>query len=237
MPQIKGLSGFTLKLIAIVVMTADHIGWLFVPTYTPLGFVLHLFGRMTAPIMAFFVAEGYHRTRNVWRYLGRLGLFALLAQFPFSYYMLGRFYFFSRASVMFTLFLGLLALIVAKHEKLHLLLKLPLLALILLVAESGDWGAYMVLWVLGFGLLYRRRGYALLWAAGITTYTYAQPLLRAGTFATAWLPNLFNMGGVLALPLLALYDGRPGRVRLKYLFYLYYPAHLLLLRLLYTRLH
>ena len=68
-----GLSGNALKLIAIIAMTVDHLAWMGIETYsqaeTPLLIFLHVIGRLTAPIMLFFVADGYSHTRNFRKYL------------------------------------------------------------------------------------------------------------------------------------------------------------------------
>ena len=65
-----GLSGNALKVIAIIAMTIDHVAWMRIEAYeqaeVPLQIFLHCIGRLTAPIMFFFVAEGYHHTRNFW---------------------------------------------------------------------------------------------------------------------------------------------------------------------------
>jgi uncharacterized membrane protein len=53
-----------LKYIAIVAMLIDHIAWAFVPTYTVLGEVMHFIGRLTGPVMAYFLAEGYIHTHD-----------------------------------------------------------------------------------------------------------------------------------------------------------------------------
>lgn len=72
----KGLSGNALKVIAIVAMTIDHLAWVGIETYeqaeTPTQIFLHCIGRLTAPMMIFFVAEGYHHTHDFRRYLRRL---------------------------------------------------------------------------------------------------------------------------------------------------------------------
>ena len=51
-----------ISFIAIAAMTADHIAWLLFPGYPtdPLPIILHIIGRLTCPIMCFFIAEGYH---------------------------------------------------------------------------------------------------------------------------------------------------------------------------------
>lgn len=228
-----GLSSFSLKLIAVAAMTIDHIGWLFVSTYSPLGMAMHTVGRLTAPIMAFFVAEGYYHTRDIKKYAARLGLFALLSHIPFTFYMHGRFLLIAKTGVMYTLFLGLLALIIAKQERLHILLKIPLIVIILFLSQWGDWREYMVLWVLAFGLLRQHRGWAMAASASITTFYYALPFLQGPHPPLFWRYSLYNLGGLLVVPLLLLYNGRPGRIRLKYFFYLYYPLHLFLIRFLY----
>ena len=56
-----------LKLIAIIAMTIDHVSDLIYPGFPaePGAMALHIVGRLTAPIMWFFVCEGYYYTRNV----------------------------------------------------------------------------------------------------------------------------------------------------------------------------
>ena len=64
-----------LKLIAIITMTIDHVCdliYLGFPT-EPGAMALHIVGRLTAPIMWFFVCEGYYYMHNVKRYMLRMG--------------------------------------------------------------------------------------------------------------------------------------------------------------------
>ena len=85
-----GLSGNALKVIAIIAMTIDHVAWMRIEAYeqaeVPLQIFLHCIGRLTAPIMFFFVAEGYHHTRNFWKYVGRMALLAVVSHFAFCYF-------------------------------------------------------------------------------------------------------------------------------------------------------
>ena len=88
MTRTKGLTATALKTIAIAAMTADHVAWLLFPGYDrhALPLILHLIGRLTCPVMCFFVAEGYHYTHDVKKYTRRLGGFCgrvvLPALFP-----------------------------------------------------------------------------------------------------------------------------------------------------------
>ncbi len=62
-----GLNANQLKLIAIAAMTLDYLIWTLYPGYSTEWFVVlsHIAGRLTAPIMWFFIAEGYHYTHNI----------------------------------------------------------------------------------------------------------------------------------------------------------------------------
>ena len=82
-----GLDSNALKLIAIAAMTADHIAWLLFPGYPtdPLPIILHIIGRLTCPIMCFFIAEGYHYTRNIKKYTARLFVFAVISHFAYIF--------------------------------------------------------------------------------------------------------------------------------------------------------
>ena len=79
----KPLNSNTLKYIAIVAMLIDHIAWAFVPFSSVLGQIMHFIGRFTAPMMCYFIAEGYFYTRNVKKYIVRIGIFAVISQIPF----------------------------------------------------------------------------------------------------------------------------------------------------------
>ena len=72
-------SASTLKWIAVGCMLLDHLAWAFIETASLPGQICHLIGRVTAPVMCYFIAEGYFHTRNIKRYALRLGNFDFLA--------------------------------------------------------------------------------------------------------------------------------------------------------------
>ncbi len=76
----RPLMGFHLKLIALVAMIVDHVGAAF-----PMPDIFRVIGRLSFPIYAFLIAEGCRHTRNLHRYLFRLGLFALISEVPFDW--------------------------------------------------------------------------------------------------------------------------------------------------------
>ena len=81
------LSGNALKGIAILVMTLDHLTWTLWPGYATDWWVLvcHVLGRVTAPIMWFFIVEGYHYTHDVKKYAARLFALALISHFAYDF--------------------------------------------------------------------------------------------------------------------------------------------------------
>ncbi len=70
----KVLNANHLKFIAIIAMTVDHFADLFYPSFPaqPIPIILHLIGRLTAPIMWFFVCEGFYYTKNLKKYISRM---------------------------------------------------------------------------------------------------------------------------------------------------------------------
>ena len=95
-----GISNSTLKLIAITTMLIDHIGAvilepIIIQSYRNGGmtggnllqinnFMRLFIGRMAFPIFCFLLVEGFTRTRNVWKYAGRLLVFAVVSEVPFD---------------------------------------------------------------------------------------------------------------------------------------------------------
>lgn len=69
------LDSFTLKIIAITAMVIDHVGLLFFPTIA----IFRIIGRLTIPIMAYLITEGYKKTRSIKKYMFRLFIFALIS--------------------------------------------------------------------------------------------------------------------------------------------------------------
>ena len=80
LPPKYHLTGFHLKLIALMAMVIDHVGAVF-----PTSDAFRAIGRLAFPIYAFLIAEGCRHTKNRWHYLLRLGLFALISEVPFDW--------------------------------------------------------------------------------------------------------------------------------------------------------
>lgn len=220
-------SATTLKYIAIICMVLDHVACAFIPSYHPAYFVLRSIGRLTAPIMCFFVAEGYFKTSNLKRYILRLGAFAVISIVPFSLFeslVYGRIEI--SFGVIYTLLLGLLALSAAKSE-LNIFVKIITVLALILLSTYGDWPIFGVIYVLGFGLF---RDSKPLSAIVFSFVTVGMALFFSGSSITY---ILLNMSALVALIPLLLYNGKRGGAWSpkfnKWFFYLFYPIHLLVL--------
>ena len=157
MQENKGLSGSTLKMIAIVTMFIDHIGAVIVErmlltgntgvyTYEQiyiLDRVLRSIGRLGFPLFCFLLVEGFQHTKHVGKYACRLLVFALISEIPFNLAFSGSVFFSTYQNVFFTLLIGLITMWgckqvedrVSLHAGLQMLLKIPVILLGYFVAE------------------------------------------------------------------------------------------------------
>lgn len=223
------LSANALKMFAVLVMVLDHSATVFLPLHAPVSLWMHVCGQLAAPVMCFFIAEGYWHTANLRRYLGRLLLMALLSHIPYTLC----FHFcplrvWTATSVLWSLFLGLLALTLWRR-----LMSVPLriLAVMLcsLLAYSANWNYIAVLWILTFGLFREDPQKKRLAFCGVTLLYGLQYFLH-GSLTPLWIRPFI----LLALPLLELYSGKLGRKSrvLQWGYYWFYPLHFIVLYLL-----
>ena len=219
------LTGNQLKLLALVLMTADHVGMQLLPQYP----ILRIIGRLSMPIYGYMIAEGCRHTRSRLRYGLGIALLALLCQ-SVTWATTGSLY--QCILVTFSLSVALCSL-ADRAERNRDFLSCALLLLGLLTA----WFLSMTLPRLLAGSTFRiDYGFfgILLPVLIFLGRDRRQRLILCGL---GLIPICFCLGGyqwysLLSLPILALYAGHRGKARLKYLFYLYYPAHMAVIYLL-----
>lgn len=236
----RGLTGNQIKWIAIACMLIDHVAWAFVPFASVAGQLMHIVGRVTAPTMCFFIAEGYAHTRSVKKYALRLGIFAVISQFPFTLFESHKFLFIDWSagtetfSVIYTLFLSLLAVWAWDSIRSRTLRTAAVVGLCLL-ALPGDWMFFDILYCLIFWVYrgnFRQQAFWFAFTAVVEELFFTVSEAAAGASAFS---QLFQLGVLLCLPLLALYNGgRGGGRNSKWAFYIFYPAHLLAIGLIHT---
>ena len=230
----KKLNSNHLKIIAIIAMTIDHIADLLYPGMPNIFIsnVMHIIGRLTAPIMFFFICEGYHYTKDVKKYISRLFIFALISHFAYCFafginfipFSTGNI--FNQTSIMWTLAWAVVALhIVHGKNNLKEWQKWLLIILINLITFSSDFSRIAVMTIL---FMYDRRGnlksQMISMMAWLSLYALISYLFVSKTY------GLIAMTAILVYPLLKNYNGQRGKVKwLKWFFYLYYPLHLIII--------
>lgn len=239
----KGLNSNALKMIAIIAMTIDHIAWLVFPDYPHevLPVILHIIGRLTCPIMCYFIAEGYHYTKNIRKYTCRLFVFAVISHFAYIFASADfvdwksfiPFYYgniLNQTSVIWPLAWGLVMLRIVNSEKIpKQWVKIALILLICLVTFPSDWSCIASLCILAFGTNRGKLRTQSMWLI-----IYVAIYATVYCFAIDRVYGLVQMGVVLAIPFIKLYNGERGknpRVNkiMKWFFYIYYPLHLAIL--------
>lgn len=230
------MTGNQLKILALVAMTLDHIGVVLLPQCV----LLRAVGRLAFPIFAYMVAEGCFYTHSKRRYFGGMLVLGVVCQAAY-FIALGSL----EQSIVTTLVLGMLTVFGMQHVAggegparvfplagalaLDVFMCLVLPALLWHTDYSIDYGLVGVLLpafvylprIFCPGLPDARRRLVTLVSLAVGLVLLAVEL-RFGLGQVQWF-------GLLALVPLAFYNGARGTWRLKYLFYIYYPAHLIVI--------
>ena len=222
--QKRGISGSTLKIIAVISMLIDHIAaavlvyYIFQDEsyYAAYEFMRGVIGRLAFPIYCFLLVEGFERTRSKQKYGARLFVFALISEIPFNLAFYGSAFYSGGQNVFFTLLIGLLVmcgmdLMDKKVKNIWVCSGSKLLVTVAFCwfAEfiCCDYGAKGVI---AITLLYLFRKNRI-------------EQIVAGCISFLWEPT-----ALLAFIPIAFYSGKKG-LNIKYFFYAFYPVHLLLL--------
>lgn len=228
MNRFKGLSGSTLKIIAVITMLMDHVGagilgriitmqGIYSGSIYNIYTVMRYAGRLAFPIFCFLLVEGFMHTHDVRKYAIRLFLFALISELPFDLFISGRLVDVSSQNVYFTLFIGLLCMctcnIAERSERISIGLK-PVLEFIIVIA--GMYVSYVL------RTDYDAIGVACIMVLYWTRFDKKRQLI-AGAVSFAW-----EISASLAFIPIALYNKKRG-INLKYFFYAFYPVHLLII--------
>lgn len=249
----KGITGSTLKIIAIVAMFIDHFAAIVMDRYLfaiefyvrdtdsgilsidpsiPNGMMIYwidvalrLIGRIGFPIFCFLLIEGFSHTRCRWKYLLRLTIFAFVSEIPFdlAFGFMGESY----QNVFFTLAIGFAviwgidaatAYIERKIQKKskdvrQIIMAIVITALGFLAAEALHTD-YSGMGVLAIAIMYWLHKYN------------SKVVAMVGGCAVLTVSNLMEATAFITVPLIAKYNGERG-LKLKYIFYLFYPLHIL----------
>ena len=207
------MNSFTLKVIAIITMIIDHVGAVIFKEYD----IFRIIGRISFPIFCFLLVEGYFYTRNVYKYLGRLILFAVISEPLYDRLFYGKWLYASKGNVFITLSLGLIFMIIS--EKFHSILEKYIVFIVFLIMGTYipmDYGMNGIAMIGGFYLFRTKKTISIIYQGLI---------------------NILVMGGLQAYGLIGatlttFYNNKKGCSKFKYLFYILYPLHLAILLLI-----
>ena len=244
----KGITGSTLKIIAMITMLIDHIGATVVMhlvTKNPANFdafgnvrltgmvllyyILRGIGRFSFPIFIFLLLEGFAYTHNRFLYIGRLLLFAIISEIPYDlafnitsmWVRKGHFVEFTNQNVFFTLVIGLTVLTALEGlRSLHMDMILKMILIVgvaalgasLAYALHTDYGAYGVMAIcVAYGLRNQKK-----------------ELRMAAPCVVLAILNMSELCALVDAGIVHFYNGKRG-LKLKWVFYIFYPLHLLIL--------
>ena len=232
----KKLNSNHLKMIAIIAMTIDHAADLMYPGFpaNPVAVILHIIGRLTAPIMWFFICEGYHYTRNIKKYMLRLSVFAVISHFAYCFafginvipFSTGVF---NQTSVIYPLFISVLVMWIQDAElKINNFVKSIIIFILVWSAFPADWSCIAVLAIMGMsknrGNLKKQMLSMMIWVIVYAIVSF---------FFVNRVYGIIQLFVFLVYPLLKQYNGQRGKAKwTKWLFYIYYPAHLIIVGIL-----
>lgn len=234
-----GISGSTLKMIAIITMLIDHTAAVLLDRiivadgmgngvlYT-INMVMRLIGRLGFPLFCFLLIEGFLHTKNKMKYALRLGAFCFVSEIPFDLAFSGKVFYWDYQNVFFTLLIGFLVLCVMSliEEKIKFngtkdkIIKSLLSVLTILL---GMFVAFLL-----------KTDYS---AVGVFTivvmYVFRnKKLMEALTGCIVLtLMSLVEITSFFVLLPIKFYNGTKGW-NMKYFFYFFYPVHLLILYLI-----
>lgn len=225
------LSAGTLKIIAIITMLIDHFAagvyvnlfsrgylykWGMMDSAVEIYNVCRNIGRFAFPIFCFLLVEGFFYTKSRLKYLRNLVIFALVSEVPFDLLLMQEIGL-SGQNVFFTLAIALGTIwgIEAVKEKIQkktpgnyaAQIGIMLAGCLLAHVLSTDYSYYGIVLVLIF-------------------YYYRNNRILACIIGYIWFT--FEPWCFPAFIALLFYNGKRG-ISLKYFFYAFYPAHLLLL--------
>lgn len=225
------MSAFALKILALVTMLIDHVGAVFFPQHIFLRYI----GRLSFPIFAFLLAEGFVHTKSRMKYFLRLVLFGVISELPYNYLFYGSILHPESQNIMFELAMGIPVLYCAEKikEKKYLFI-FPCVLLILMAEFLGlSYGVYGIILMLT-AYVARGKGAGLqgLYSAGTTiifngTVDLSIPFI-GGRLSILDFNSIQSLAALAAIPIMA-YNGKRGKLSLKWFFYIIYPAHLILL--------
>lgn len=213
----KSISASTLKWIAVISMLVDHFGiaiyWQLEGHTYKIYEIYRYVGRIAFPIYCFLLVEGFFLTRDIRKYIGRCFLFACISEIPFNMAVYGQIWYPHGQNVYFTLTIGLCTLVALDR-----------------VRGFGAVSVVKQLLCIGIGAGLAQMlevDYHYLGVLFIVMFYYCREMNKWQRDLIGAVAFSYEVTAPLAMIPIHFYNGERG-LRLKYVFYLVYPVHLLI---------
>lgn len=212
----KKLSSFELKIIALITMVFDHVGAIFFPKIS----ILRVIGRLSFPLFCFLAVQGFLHTKNIYKYLGRIAVCALVSEIFYDLAFFGTINFNAQNSL-FTLLAGIGSLLVMTKQGYVTGCVFAIVSGYFLSMAHVNYGLYGTVLTVLIYFAYRfcmetKKNMYLSWGIVALYMVFYQASIQA--FA------------VFAIIFMVLYSGEEGPKNkfIKNFFYMFYPIHLLI---------
>ena len=235
------ITSMWLHILAMAFMLCDHL-W---GTVIPGNEWLTCIGRISFPIFAFMIVEGYFHTKNIKKYALRLLFFALLSEIPFNLMMGSRIFYPLHQNVLWSFLISLIIIHLnekAKEKKKIWLRILTAFATVILGYILGlllmvDFYHAGILTVLAFYFFRHKKWWCYVGQFLCLFYINTEILGGLGYEIALFGHTFFLLQqsfALLALIPIWLYRGKQGYHNkiLKYTYYAFYPLHMLILALI-----
>ena len=215
------MSIFIIKIIACLTMCVDHIKYAIPILSNP---TTKFIGRISFPLFAFLLSEGYVNTSDLKKYYKRLIVFGIISQIPFMLFrtLVGEW---KLLNIMFTLLLGLIAITIYDKEPRNYI-SIPCVILMICFGEflKVDYGGYGVGLVFLFYLFREKKVRLFLFYTIITIcYFYIKKDVRNIDLNTC----ISFLSYMIPMILVLFYNGKLGK-KTKYFYYIFYPTHMII---------
>ena len=190
----------------LAIATAEGQRWLLAAK------VLRFAGRLSFPLFAYFIVEGFRHTSSVGKYIFRVGFFAALSEIPYDLAYFGEIYYPGKQNVLLTYFIALVALYFIRMAQ-----KMPWLQVIIAVPFC------YIAWLVKCD--YDALGVAMICALYILRHERKAQLIVGAALSAAESLEYYGVSALSYL-LLSTYNGNRGDAPMKYFFYIMYPLHM-----------
>lgn len=217
------MTSFVLKIIAVISMVFDHAGYVIFHEFSFMNYI----GRLSFPIFAFLITEGYFHTKNLKKYFCRLLIFSFISQVPYMLFLKNFTNNFT-LNILFTLSLGLLSITVYDKSK-NKLLGLIFVGICASFAQflHFDYGWFGISIIFIFYIFKKQKLYMNLFFSIATFINYFYSFITTNKMEYLFI-ILFC---IFSLMPINLYNEKKGK-NIKYFLYIFYPLHLIILYLL-----